>query len=731
MTRTIWIMAALLCSGCGWELQDSMGLTCGDGKKADEEACDGAALGAQTCAALGHGGGTLACTSKCKLDTSGCYTCGDEVKARDEICDGAALGGKKCTDHKDSGGTAFAGGTLKCKADCSGLDTSGCFRCGDGTKNGPELCDGTDLGSRACKDLGFEGGTLKCKADCGWFETSGCYKCGDGKITGTDTCDGTDLDKKICVDRGYEGGELKCNKDCTFNEGGCYKCGDNKITGTDKCDGADLGVMTCAGLGYLGGKLACKKDCTWFDPTGCYKCGDNKINGADLCDGTDIGSKTCKALGWEGGTLACKTDCSWFDEAGCYRCGDKKKNGAEQCDAGDLGSATCGSAGFVTGTLKCNKGCTFDTSGCAHYSWAWASQGGGGNAEETRSVAVDSAGNVYVVGTFVGSAAFGTTTLSAASSTATSGFVAKLDASGKHVWAVSVTGTSFLTLKGVAVDSKGDIYVGGQDVGQVTLGTLKTQAFSQRDFFVAKLSSAGTWQWVTSAGSPAQDAHYDLQVDAAGNSYLVGNLPAAQATFGTLPKTASAGGFVARADPSGKFLWVKVFPGSTTKVRNLAVDSSGNVHLIGEFDTSFVLDGAAFNVVQANQFDLFVAKLNSSGALVWARSGGSVLGEQAFGIGLDAAGNTYVAGEFAGPMTLGATTLKPTSKFGHGDRICSSPSWMARASGSGSRPGAASMSITSATWRWTARGTASWWAGLPRCSPSAARTPSAWPRTAC
>lgn len=47
--------------------------------------------------------------------------------------------------------------------------------CGDGAKNGAELCDGTDLGGQTCLglDLGFMGGTLACAPDC-TFDATGC-----------------------------------------------------------------------------------------------------------------------------------------------------------------------------------------------------------------------------------------------------------------------------------------------------------------------------------------------------------------------------------------------------------------------------------------------------------------------------------------------------------------------------------------------------------------------------
>jgi hypothetical protein len=45
---------------------------CGNGLRETGEACDGSALGGQTCTSLGYGGGTLSCASSCAFNTSGC-----------------------------------------------------------------------------------------------------------------------------------------------------------------------------------------------------------------------------------------------------------------------------------------------------------------------------------------------------------------------------------------------------------------------------------------------------------------------------------------------------------------------------------------------------------------------------------------------------------------------------------------------------------------------------------
>ena len=149
-------------------------IRCGDGIRGAGESCDGADLGGRTCAGLGLGDGTLACSAACSLDTTGCAmpaACGDGVVDRtDELCDGTDFGAVTvgCTD------LGFAGGTPRCTGDCNGFDTSGCTRCGNGVLDAEgEECDGADLGGRACEYMGFTSGTLACRSNC-TVDTSGC-----------------------------------------------------------------------------------------------------------------------------------------------------------------------------------------------------------------------------------------------------------------------------------------------------------------------------------------------------------------------------------------------------------------------------------------------------------------------------------------------------------------------------------------------------------------------------
>jgi Amidohydrolase len=60
-------------------------------------------------------------------------------------------------------------------ADSCTLACDGAQRCGNGTREGAEVCDGEELGGPLdCADIGYKSGSLSCKADCTAFEVSSC-----------------------------------------------------------------------------------------------------------------------------------------------------------------------------------------------------------------------------------------------------------------------------------------------------------------------------------------------------------------------------------------------------------------------------------------------------------------------------------------------------------------------------------------------------------------------------
>ncbi|MET3542304.1 Tfp pilus assembly major pilin PilA, partial [Pontibacter aydingkolensis] len=293
----------------------------------------------------------------------------------------------------------------------------------------------------------------------------------------------------------------------------------------------------------------------------------------------------------------------------------------------------------------------------------WAKQAGGTNSDYGRGIAVDGQGNAYVTGEFLGTATFGSTTLTSAGYDDI--FVAKYDPSGTLVWAKQAGNTNSDYGRGIAVDGQGNAYVTGEFLGTATFeGTTLTSA-GALDVFVAKYNASGTVVWAKQAGGTSSDYGRGIAVDGQGNAYVTGEF-LGTATLGSTTLTSSGGWdmFVARYDASGNALWAKNPTGTGTADygRSIAVDGQGNTYVTGEFYGTATFGSTT--LTSAGGADIFVAKYDPSGTVLWALRAGGTSNELGFGIAVDGSGNAYVTGYFYGTTTLGSTTLTSSGGWG-------------------------------------------------------------------
>ena len=378
---------------------------------------------------------------------------------------------------------------------------------------------------------------------------------------------------------------------------------------------------------------------------------------------------------------------------------------------------------------------------------------GGNNWDQASGIAVDAAGDAYVVGQTasnsfpVTAGALQTANKGAANGTVT-GFVTELSPSGASlIYSTYLGGSTKDGVTALAVDAAGEAYVVGQTsstdfpVTQAAFQTTNNAAAAQTsNAFVAKLNSSGTAliysTYLGGSGGPQtglggcvsaqaapndvlgwavgnnEDGAYAVAVDSTGDAYVAGqalssDFPVTQGAFQTQSNGAagpSPNAFVAKLNPAGSALIYSTYLGgsglhgcgsATTNSSAgdaglaLAVDGSGNAYIAGvTFSNDFPVTQGAFQTANRSSLSVnsvngslvggptgFVAKLNPSGsALVYSTylggSGGFINftpdfaqygGDLASGLAVDGYGDVYVTGSTASadfPVSLGAYQTK-------------------------------------------------------------------------
>lgn len=203
------------------------------------------------------------------------------------------------------------------------------------------------------------------------------------------------------------------------------------------------------------------------------------------------------------------------------------------------------------------------------------------------------------------------------------------------------------------------------------------------DAYVTKLNPTGSaLVYSTYLGGSHHNDGRGIAVDAIGNVYVTGatdssDFPttpgALQTVFATPTSQAFTvyNGFVTELNPSGSALVYSTYLGGNggAQSQGVAVDSGGNAYIAGSAGMNFPTTSGAFQSgfrgTVSGQSNAFVAKLNLGGSqLVYSTYvGGSGLGptgsrytgDHANGIGVDSAGNAYIAGSTSSvdfPTTL-------------------------------------------------------------------------------
>ncbi|MFI5218323.1 MAG: SBBP repeat-containing protein [Bacteroidia bacterium] len=299
--------------------------------------------------------------------------------------------------------------------------------------------------------------------------------------------------------------------------------------------------------------------------------------------------------------------------------------------------------------------------------WQWAKKADGLYHDAGNSISSDVNGNIYVTGSFSSpSITFGTITLTGLASNNI--FVVKYDATGNVIWAKSTGGNGGAVGYGIHADAFGIIYVTGGFGGSTIIfdsDTLVNTGIS--NFFIAKYNSAGNVVWAKNAGGTSGSiAAYGISADIFGNSYITGVFTSPFITIGSTVLTNSGQEdiFIAKYDFTGNAVWAKKADGNSYDFgQGISADITGYSYVTGYFFSDSIKFGN-ITLFNGGWWNFFTVKYDPSGNVLWAKTAGGLSGTEAvraFGIDVDASGNTYVAGDFGGSgITFGSITLSTT-----------------------------------------------------------------------
>jgi hypothetical protein len=291
-----------------------------------------------------------------------------------------------------------------------------------------------------------------------------------------------------------------------------------------------------------------------------------------------------------------------------------------------------------------------------------------GDFGQGLDVAVDAAGNAYVLGRLIN---LGNDTV-----------IVKLAPNGSVLYTTYLSAHGIDAGWGIALDGSGDVYVAGYTDSQdfPILNAIKSTK-EHREGFITKLAAAdGSLLFSTYFGGSRADEIHDIALNSAGEIYVVGytestDFPTENPIQGglNLNQCFCEDTFVTKLSPDALTVLFSTYLGGSFEDygQSIALDADDNIYITGRTQSDDFPTQAAIqpNRAGTNQDeDLFVSKISADGSsLVYSTYLGGTEDESTRRIAVDSAGNAFVAGTTLSddfPTTAGA--YRETYIGGHG-----------------------------------------------------------------
>ena len=285
-----------------------------------------------------------------------------------------------------------------------------------------------------------------------------------------------------------------------------------------------------------------------------------------------------------------------------------------------------------------------------------------------EGLCTDDAGNLYIGGCLHGSLDADpgpgvftlTSTPSQVPGLPTDVYIIKLNPAGQFIWAKMITGGSLISDGGMVV--KDDyLYLTGLFRDSVDFdpgpGTFFLDGGPGNDVFTLKMDLNGNLIWAKSFGAQGSDIANSIAVDNDGNVFTHGHFQGV-VDFDPGPGVDTMGTpnvlnqmFVQKLDSAGNYLWARYTTGGAHASRAIAVDDSGHVfmNVISQFgpinfepsNTNYLFNGVTCtNPGQIG--DVFIAKYNSAGSIIWVKEFGGCMWDRSYDIDVTPNGLIYL-----------------------------------------------------------------------------------------
>jgi hypothetical protein len=175
------------------------------------------------------------------------------------------------------------------------------------------------------------------------------------------------------------------------------------------------------------------------------------------------------------------------------------------------------------------------------------------------------------------------------------------------------------------------------------------------------LAQLPVFAWAVQQNASLNEQSNNVISDKLGNTYISGTFASLTITLGDTvfinhaPQSTDV--FLAKYNPAGQMLWARQIGGTNDDdAWGITMDPQGNVYFSGSFKAAMTVDGISLS--NSGDKDIFVVKYRPNGNIVWAKRFGGGGTDYGKSLAADSCGNVCLAGTFGSyAMSFGSYSL--------------------------------------------------------------------------
>ncbi|MFH1321400.1 MAG: hypothetical protein ABII90_12215, partial [Bacteroidota bacterium] len=290
--------------------------------------------------------------------------------------------------------------------------------------------------------------------------------------------------------------------------------------------------------------------------------------------------------------------------------------------------------------------------------WEWAEKATGNNKVLGNGVTVSSHNHVYAIGIYFDTLFFKNDTLYEFMPDTVNEpdcYIVSMNTNSDKRWIKTWGGESLDEAVAIDVDFNDNIFAVGSFnfniilEGDTLLGNVMTGI---NNIYLAKFDSLGNGLWIKQAGGEGNDKAEDVVT--VNSSVFMSGYFTDSAYFDTV-SVSSAGSktfFLAKYNNNGNIIWVVHSGGDYNMNSHITVDNSNYIYVAGNFTDTFSLD--TNTMIAKGEKDIFIAKYDTDGNLIWTRSIGGIYGDYAGDIIWTGDSSLYITGAIIDTVWFGS-----------------------------------------------------------------------------